>query len=109
MDHVMATKAGRLKMLHDLFGLFIALLCIAAIISPRVPTGVIGSISLGGVAIAALWSMDDAADLGLIADILLICAGMLAAQVSWLLFLQHRKPTWQDTHSQIEHARESGP
>jgi hypothetical protein len=105
----MAAKEGRLTMLHDLLGLAVALFCVAAIISPRVPTGIVGSLALGCLAFAALWSMDDGADFGLVVDVMLIAAGMLAAQVAWLLFLQHRKPSWQDTHSQIEQARESGP
>lgn len=49
-------------MLQDLIASLATLLCLWAIISPRVPTGIVGTLSLCGIAVGCLWSIDNAHD-----------------------------------------------
>lgn len=64
-------------MLHNLIACVVAGLCLWAIASPRVPTGIFGTLGLGLVAIAALWSMDDNHDPVRALDVVLIGVGFV--------------------------------
>lgn len=64
-------------MLHDALVLGVSGLCLWALISPRLPTGVLGSLGLGTMAGAALWSIDYFAKQEAVADMLLAGIGLL--------------------------------
>lgn len=49
-------------MLQDLIAMLATLLCLWAIVSPRVPTGIVGTLSLCGIAVGCLWSIDNTHD-----------------------------------------------
>jgi hypothetical protein len=79
-------------MLHDALALLAALLCLAAVISPRIPTGIIGSLGLGTISLAALWSLDDWHDPALVLDIALGGVALIGVKIGWRAL---RKPTPQ--------------
>ena len=65
-------------MLNELLTAFVSGVCLVAIVSPRLPTGVLGSLGLGAICVAALMSLDRQHDPYGATDLLLIGAGMLA-------------------------------
>lgn len=68
-------------MMHDLFAAIVAGACLFAIVSPRIPTGLLGSLGLGVVCVSALWCVDDYYDPIRANDLMLIGLGFLAAHV----------------------------
>lgn len=79
-------------MIHDMMTLMVAGLCFWAIIDHRVPTGVLASAGLGAVMIAAIWSVDDAHDQGIVLDILLGGIGAIAIGVLWRIYVVRNLP-----------------
>ena len=76
-------------MAHDLLTLTVAAMCMAAILSPRVPTGIVPTIGLAVVAGAALWSLDDFAPPDKVADMLFVGLSIAGAAGLWRC---HRRP-----------------
>lgn len=74
---------------HDWLALLAALLCVLAVVSPRVPTGILGSLGLGAIALAALWSLDDWHDPAMALNIVLGGVSALGLKVGWRVL---RKP-----------------
>jgi membrane protein implicated in regulation of membrane protease activity len=58
-------------MLHDILAYGVALLCLAAIIAPSVPTGIVLTAGLAAIGAGALLSADNGADPFLVAEIVL--------------------------------------
>lgn len=76
-------------MLHDLVTLSVAMVCLWAIVSPRVPTGILPTIGLGAIFVAALWSLDDWAPAPTVVDVMLGGIGLIGVGVLWRAY---RKP-----------------
>jgi len=76
-------------MLHDLVTLSVAMVCLWAIVSPRVPTGILPTIGLGAIFVAALWSLDDWAPAPTVVDVMLGGIGLIGAGMVWRCY---RKP-----------------
>ena len=78
-------------MVHDSLAALVVMFSLWAIVSPRVPTGVLGTAGLGLMAVATLWSFDDFADPLAALDLLLGGIATVAAGVAWRV-LRHRQP-----------------
>lgn len=76
-------------MLHDLVTFSVACLCMWAIVSPRVPTGILPTIGLGAIFVAAAWSLDDWAPAPAVVDVMLGGIGLIGVGVLWRCY---RKP-----------------
>lgn len=76
-------------MLHDLVTLSVAMVCLWAIVSPRVPTGILPTIGLGAIFVAALWSLDDWAPAPTVVDVMLGGIGLIGVGMVWRCY---RKP-----------------
>lgn len=70
-------------MLHDTLTFAVAMLCLAAIVSPRIPTGIAGSTGLALLAIAGLWSMDDHSNPFQVVDLVFVGLGLVCISVLW--------------------------
>ena len=70
-------------MLHDTVTLTVAALCLWAIVSPRVPTGITITIGLCVILVATLWSMDYLATPKMVLDTLLGGLGLVGAGLVW--------------------------
>lgn len=79
-------------MLHDWMTISFAALCLWAIVSPRVPTGIVPTIGLCIVASAALWSLDDMAPAQTVLDAMI---GGLCVVGAGLLWRFYRRPKHQ--------------
>jgi hypothetical protein len=77
-------------MLHDFMTFVVAMLCVWAAISPKVPTGIFGALGLGVLATSALISMDDSANPYLVTDAMLGGLGLVGMTVFYRV--RHRKP-----------------
>lgn len=93
-------------MLHDALVLGVSGLCLWALISPRLPTGVMGSLGLGAMAGAALWSLDYFAKQESVADMLLAGIGLLGLHALLRVLRRHsrdgQRTQWPDTASPNE-------
>lgn len=78
-------------MLHDLITLAVVALCLWAIVDPRVPTGVVPTIGLCVVGVAALWSLDDWAPPQTVVDTMLGGLGLVGGGAAWRVFRRRRK------------------
>ena len=76
-------------MLHDLVTFSVACLCMWAIVSPRVPTGILPTMGLGAIFVAAAWSLDDWAPAPTVVDVMLGGIGLIGVGVLWRAY---RKP-----------------
>jgi len=74
---------------HDLATIAVALVCLWAIVSPKVHTGILPTIGLGAIFIAALWSLDDWAPAPTVVDVMLGGIGLIGVGVLWRAY---RKP-----------------
>lgn len=88
-------------MLHDLVTFTIACLCMWAIVSPRVHTGILPTIGLGAIFVAALWSLDDWAPAPTIVDVMLGGMGLIFWGVVWRVYRRperkmRRASDWMD-------------
>lgn len=72
-------------MLHDSVVLAVAGMCVWFIISPRVPSGILGTTGLGVIAVAALFSLDVWARPEQIANTLFGGLGLIGASIGWRL------------------------
>lgn len=70
-------------MLHDTITIIVFALCAWAIISPHVPTGILATVGLCALAVAALWSLDINRDAGAVIDTMLGGVGLVGAGVAW--------------------------
>ena len=96
-------------MLHDALSVAVVALCMWAIVSPRVPTGVFGTAGLGIVAVAALWSVDDAYNPFAAIDLLLSGVLFIGAGLAWRLLRRERAATQPPRELDHEyHGRVSG-
>lgn len=78
-----------LNSLHDYVTVAVMGLCLLAILSPRVHTGILPTIGLGAIVVAALWSLDDWAPAPTVVDVMLGGIGLIALGV---LGRVYRKP-----------------
>jgi hypothetical protein len=78
-----------LNSLHDVVTVAVAFLCLWAIVSPKVHTGILPTIGLGAIFVAALWSLDDWAPAPTVVDVMLGGVGLIALGVLWRVY---RKP-----------------
>lgn len=76
-------------MLHDLVTSLVASLCMWAIVSPKVHTGILPTMGLGAIFVAALWSLDDWAPAPTVVDVMLGGIGLIGLGVLWRAY---RKP-----------------
>lgn len=88
-------------MLQDLIASIATLLCLWAIVSPRVPTGIVGTLSLCGIAVGCLWSIDNAHDPRDALDLVLVCGSVLALFIARKGLrtrrnLMRRRDDWND-------------
>lgn len=79
-------------MLHDLVTLGVAMVCLWAIVSPRVPTGILPTIGLCAIFVAALWSLDDWAPAPTVVDVMIGGIGLIGLGLVWRCY---RKPQRQ--------------
>lgn len=94
-------------MLHDLLSIIVVMMCLWAIVSPRVPTGIVATVGLCVIAVAALWSLDDWAPWDAVATTLLLGNAIAGVAGLWRCT---RKPTcmmrrasdWQATAADEE-------
>jgi hypothetical protein len=87
-------------MLHDFIASGVALLCLWAIISPNVPTGIWGTIGLGLIATAALWSLDDSHNPWGAFEMAIVGVGFVLGGVAWRVWAKGRaarRLVWQET------------
>ena len=77
-------------MLHDVVTFCVAMLCVWAAISPKVPTGIFGALGLGVLAATALISMDDSANPYMVTDALLGGLGLVGMTAFYRA--RHHKP-----------------
>ena len=90
--------------IHDILSLLVAALCLWAVISPKVPTGIICSAGLGTIALAAIWSVDDLSDPYAALDMVLTAIGVIAINLAWRLLVHaevnrhpmRRLSDWED-------------
>ncbi|MEY5097290.1 MAG: hypothetical protein RJA36_9 [Pseudomonadota bacterium] len=74
---------------HDLATIAVAMVCLWAIVSPKVHTGILPTTGLGAIFIAALWSLDDWAPAPTVVDVMLGGIGLIGLGVVWRVY---RKP-----------------
>lgn len=79
-------------MLHDAIAFLVAALCLWAIISHRVPTGVLITTGLGAIFVVAVWSVDDGFDHGAAFEIMLGALGLIGAGVAWRCGRRYPRP-----------------
>lgn len=72
-----------MKMLHDVVSLLVAALSLWAIISPRVPTGVLITTGLGAIFVVAVWSIDDGYHADAALDLVLGALALIGLGVAW--------------------------
>lgn len=78
-----------LNSLHDYVTVAVMGLCMWAIISPKVHTGILPTTGLGAIIVAALWSLDDWAPAPTVVDVMLGGIGLIGVGVLWRAY---RKP-----------------
>lgn len=77
-------------MLHELFAIAVALLCLWALVAPNLPTGIFGTLGLGVLSASALMSMDAGANPYYVLDAMLIGLALVGVTV---LYRTIRHPT----------------
>lgn len=75
-----------LNSLHDVVTAAVACLCLWAIVSPRVHTGILPTIGLGAIFVAAIWSLDDWAPAPTVVDVMLGGIGLVGLGVLWRVY-----------------------
>lgn len=78
-------------MLHDIVTIIVFALCVWAIVSPHVPTGILATTGLGVLALATLWSLDVTRDEEMIVNAMIGGMGLVGAGVA-LRVLRRRSP-----------------
>jgi hypothetical protein len=77
-------------MLHDAVTLSVAALCLWAIVSARVPTGIVITVGLCVILVATLWSLDDWASPQTVLDTVLGGLGLVGAGLVWRCYRRPR-------------------
>lgn len=88
-------------MLHDLVTFTVAFLCMWAIVSPKVHTGILPTIGLGAIFVASLWSLDDWAPAPSVVDVMLGGMALIFMGVVWRVYRRpkphmRRSSDWMD-------------
>ena len=78
-----------LNSLHDYVTVAVIALCLWAIVSPKVHTGIFPTAGLGTICVAAFWSLDDWAPAPTVVDVMLGGIGLIGVGVLWRAY---RKP-----------------
>lgn len=76
--------------MHDILATAVVAMCLWAVVSPKVPTGIVCSAGLGMIALAAIWSIDDLHDPYASMDMVLIAVGVIAINLAWRLLVHAR-------------------
>ena len=89
-------------MLHDALTFAVAMLCVVAIVSPRVPTGILGSCGLAMLAVCGLWSMDDQSNPFQVVDGVFVGLALVGTSALWRARRKRGRPMrratdWQQT------------
>lgn len=89
-------------MMHDYLAILVAAVCLWAIISPRIHTGIVCTVGLALVSVAAIWSIDDYTDPYRALDIAWLGVGAIGVMVVWRTFYRparhqlRRSTDWSD-------------
>lgn len=92
---------GLLNSAHDFVSLAVFVLCLLAVIHPRVPTGVLGTLGLGVVMIGILYSLDDGHDPMRALDVVIAGIGTIGVCLAWRVIrrphrgMMRRAEDWQ--------------